>query len=175
MTTLGLSKGTIRSLKDGIAEIYGLSFVQAGELVESLGNFGLVLNLQRTHVGAIFLSEHKLVAGSIVKRLFELMNIGVTSSMLSRVVDALGEDVNLSVITNAMPVVLADSVTRPVELGAPSIIDRQSVYESLVTGSKIVDSIVPIGLGQRELVIGDRQTGKTAIVIDSILLGTQVD
>lgn len=166
------SNGVIRTLKDGIADISGLTSVQSGELVISNNNYGLVLNLQKNYIGVVFMSEENLKVGSNVQRLYDLISISTSVFLLGQVVNALGIDFSFENYKKPGLAVQNDPTTRQIEIKAPGIIGRQSVYESLNTGSKIIDSIVPIGLGQRELVIGDRQTGKTAIVIDAILLKT---
>lgn len=164
--------GIIKTLRDGIAEISGLQKVQAGELVmSSVGNnMGLVLNLLHQKIGVVFLSENNLKVGSLILRTYELINVPVGIFLLDSVINALGLNMYIKNFKSKKIFVQLDSVTRSIELKAPGIIERQSVYESLYTGSKIIDGIVPIGRGQRELIIGDRQTGKTALVIDTMLL-----
>lgn len=161
--------GLIISLKDGIGILMGLRAVNAGELVECQKNYGLVLNLQRYFIGVVFLSEENLQIGSLVKRLHQLISLPITIFGLGKVLDALGLDLELDFMCDIEIFSLIDSIVQLVEIKAPNILDRQSVYESVPTGSKILDAIVPIGKGQRELIIGDRQTGKTAIAVDSLL------
>jgi proton translocating ATP synthase F1 alpha subunit len=164
-TTLGLDEvGRVLSVGDGIARIYGLNKIQAGELVEfSSGIKGMALNLENDNVGVVlFGSDYAIYEGDIVKRTGSIVDVPVGSGVLGRVVDALGNPIDgKGPLTN---------VTRSrVEVKAPGIISRKSVHEPMQTGLKAVDVLVPIGRGQRELIIGDRQTGKTAIAIDTIL------
>ena len=156
--------GTILSVGDGIARIYGLSNAMAGELLEFPGGMmGMVLNLEEDKVGAaLFGSDQTIHEGDEVRRTGRIVQVGVGPEMLGRVVDALGHPID-----GLGPV--ETKVTRVVELKAPGIIQRKSVHEPLQTGLKAIDSMVPIGRGQRELIIGDRQTGKTAVAIDTII------
>lgn len=164
------STGIIATLKDGIAEIHGLNDVQSGELIlSSSKNYGLVLNLQKSVVSAVFLSEVNLKVGEFVQRLYNLINIPISIFALSSVLNSLGNDYKFDNLNNKNLFISLDFSSRNTEIKAPGILVRQSVGEPLSTGIKIVDCVVPIGRGQRELIIGDRQTGKTAIAIDTII------
>jgi len=156
--------GSIIAYADGIAKVHGLSNVMAGEMVEfEDGNQGMVLNLEEDSVGVVVLGRgEKLHEGSSVKRLGELLKVPVGDALLGRVVNALGEPVD-----GKGPIEATEM--RFVEEKAPGIMDRKSVHEPLHTGIKAIDALVPIGRGQRELIIGDRQTGKTTIAIDAII------
>jgi F-type H+-transporting ATPase subunit alpha len=158
------TEGTIINIKDGVVRLYGLSDVMQGEMVEfSDHTYGLALNLERDSVGAVILgrSEH-LSEGQTVKCTGRILEVPVGEGLLGRVVDALG-----SPIDGKGPI--HTDLTYPVEQVAPGVVFRQPVSQPLQTGLKAVDSMVPIGRGQRELIIGDRQTGKTAIAIDTII------
>ncbi|KAG6467081.1 hypothetical protein ZIOFF_075131 [Zingiber officinale] len=156
--------GRVVSVGDGIARVYGLNEIQAGEMVEfASGVKGIALNLENENVGiVVFGSDTAIKEGDLVKRTGSIVDVPAGKAMLGRVVDALG-----------VPIdgfgALSDHERRRVEVKAPGIIERKSVHEPMQTGLKAVDSLVPIGRGQRELIIGDRQTGKTAIAIDTIL------
>ncbi|MBL8181028.1 MAG: F0F1 ATP synthase subunit alpha [Blastocatellia bacterium] len=156
--------GTVIKVGDGIAEIYGLEKVMAGELLEfPYGVRGLALNLEEDKVGAVLFGDfQKIKEGDEAKRTKRIMSVPVGDAMIGRVVDALGNPIDDKgeIITETY---------YPVESIAPGIIDRQPVKEPLQTGLKAIDSMVPIGRGQRELIIGDRQTGKTAVAIDTII------
>ena len=156
--------GTVLSAGDGIARVYGLDNALAGELVEfGDGLRGMVLNLEEDNVGVAVMGEaSKIKEGDVVKRTGRIIEVPVGEAMLGRVVDALG-----SPIDGKGPINTTE--TRQVELKAPGIVARKSVNESLATGIKAIDAMVPIGRGQRELIIGDRQTGKTAVAIDAII------
>uniref|UniRef100_UPI003AAE2EA2 ATP synthase subunit alpha, mitochondrial-like n=1 Tax=Centroberyx gerrardi TaxID=166262 RepID=UPI003AAE2EA2 len=156
--------GRVLSIGDGIARVYGLRNVQAEEMVEfSSGLKGMSLNLEPDNVGVVVFGNDKLIKeGDIVKRTGAIVDVPVGDELLGRVVDALG-----NAIDGKGP--LGSSTRRRVGLKAPGIIPRISVREPMQTGIKAVDSLVPIGRGQRELIIGDRQTGKTAIAIDTII------
>ncbi|KAM8827437.1 ATP synthase F(1) complex subunit alpha, mitochondrial [Spinachia spinachia] len=156
--------GRVLSIGDGIARVYGLRNVQAEEMVEfSSGLKGMSLNLESDNVGVVVFGNDKLIKeGDIVKRTGAIVDVPVGEELLGRVVDALG-----NAIDGKGP--LGSSIRRRVGLKAPGIIPRISVREPMQTGIKAVDSLVPIGRGQRELIIGDRQTGKTAIAIDTII------
>jgi F-type H+-transporting ATPase subunit alpha len=156
--------GRVISVGDGIARVYGLNKIQAGEMVEfSTGVKGMALNLESENVGiVIFGSDTAIKEGDIVKRTGSIVDVPVGMELLGRVVDALGVPIDGK---GALGV----KERRRVEVKAPGIIARKSVHEPMQTGLKAVDSLVPIGRGQRELIIGDRQTGKTAIAIDAIL------
>merc|ERR1712132_20196 len=156
--------GRVLSIGDGIARVYGLKNIQAEEMVEfSSGLKGMALNLEPDNVGVVVFGNDKLIKeGDVVKRTGAIVDVPVGEGLLGRVVDALGNPID-----GRGPI---DSDTRArVGVKAPGIIPRTSVNEPMLTGIKAVDSLVPIGRGQRELIIGDRQTGKTAIAIDTIL------
>jgi F-type H+/Na+-transporting ATPase subunit alpha len=156
--------GTVIKVGDGIAEIHGLEQVMAGELLDfGQGAFGLALNLEEDKVGAVLLGDfQKIKEGDIVKRTKRIIEVPAGEAMLGRVVNALGQpaDGKGPVVTNNF---------MPIERIAPGIVDRQGVKEPMQTGLKAIDSMVPIGRGQRELIIGDRQTGKTAVALDTII------
>ena len=156
--------GTIIQIGDGIARVYGLDDCMQGELLVFPNNvYGMALNLEQDNVGCVLLgSEEGIKEGDIVKRTNKIVEVPVGEGILGRVVNPLGEEIDGKGPINY-------SGTRPIEVPAPSIIDRSSVNEPLQTGIKAIDSMVPIGKGQRELIIGDRQTGKTAIAVDTIL------
>ena len=156
--------GTVLEVGDGIARVYGLDNVQAGELVEFPGNItGMALNLEEDNVGVvIFGSDRTIKEGDEVKRTERIAEIPVGEGLLGRVVDPLGVPID-----GKGPI--ASTETRLIETIAPGIVDRKSVHEPMQTGLKAIDSMVPIGRGQRELIIGDRQAGKTAIAIDTII------
>ena len=156
--------GTVIKVGDGIAEIYGLEKVMAGELLEfDHGVRGLALNLEEDKVGCVLFGDfQKIKEGDEAKRTKRIMSVPVGDAMIGRVVDALGNAID------GKGEILTDQFY-PVESIAPGIIDRQPVKEPLQTGLKAIDAMVPIGRGQRELIIGDRQTGKTAVAIDTII------
>merc|ERR1719213_1358147 len=156
--------GRVLSVGDGIARIYGLKNVKAGEMVEfSSGLKGMALNLETDNVGVVvFGDDRAILEGDSVKRTGAIVDVPIGEGVLGRVLDALGNPID-----GAGP--LQASERRRVELKAPGIIPRQSVHEPMATGLKAVDSLIPVGRGQRELIIGDRQTGKTAIAIDTII------
>ena len=156
--------GQVLSVGDGIARIYGLDKVQAGEMVEFLGGIkGMTLNLEEDNVGVvIFGDDHTIREGDTVKRTGKIVDVPIGKELLGRVVDALGNPVDGKGPINA-------SERNLIEVKAPGIIPRKSVHEPMQTGIKAIDSLIPIGRGQRELIIGDRQTGKTAIIVDTIL------
>lgn len=156
--------GSVLSVGDGVARVYGLENVQAGELVEfSSGVQGMVLNLEEGYVGVVIFGEDRLIKeGDTVKRTKKIVEVPVGEALLGRVVDALGKAIDGKGPINTPH-------TRVVELKAPGIVYRKGVHEPLQTGIKAIDSMIPIGRGQRELIIGDRQTGKTAIAIDTII------
>jgi len=157
--------GTVLQVGDGIARIYGLNNVQAGELIEfQNGVRAIVLNLEEDNVGAVLLGPSgDIREGQTVKRLGEIASIPVSEGMLGRVVDTLGNPID------GKGPVTGESVLMPLERKAPGVIYRQPVNEPLQTGIKSIDAMIPIGRGQRELIIGDRQVGKTAIAIDTII------
>ncbi|GLQ39465.1 ATP synthase subunit alpha [Rhizobium albus] len=156
--------GQVLSVGDGIARVYGLDNVQAGEMVEFPGGIrGMALNLEADNVGVvIFGSDRDIREGDIVKRTGAIVDVPVGKGLLGRVVDALGNPID-----GKGPIV-ADERMR-VDVKAPGIIPRKSVHEPMSTGLKAIDALIPVGRGQRELVIGDRQTGKTAIILDTFL------
>ncbi len=157
--------GQVLSVGDGIARVYGLDNVQAGEMVEfSDGSKGMALNLESENVGVvIFGDDRKIKEGDVVKRTGSIVDTPVGKELLGRVVDGLGNPIDGKGA-------LDKGITRSrVEVKAPGIIPRQSVSEPMQTGLKSIDSLVPVGRGQRELIIGDRQTGKTAVAIDAII------
>ena len=156
--------GTVLSVGDGIARVYGLDQVQAGEMVEFPGAIkGMALNLEMDNVGvSIFGDDTGIKEGDTVKRTGEIVDVPVGKELLGRVVDGLGNPID-----GKGPI--QSSEKRRIELKAPGIIPRQSVSEPMQTGIKALDALVPVGRGQRELIIGDRQTGKTAVAIDTIL------
>ena len=156
--------GEVLSVGDGIARVYGLDSVQAGEMVEFPGGIkGMALNLETDNVGVvIFGSDATIKEGDTVKRTGTIVDVPVGKALLGRVVDALGEPIDGKGPIDA-------SERRRVDVKAPGIIPRQSVSEPMQTGLKAIDSLIPVGRGQRELIIGDRQTGKTAIAVDTII------
>ena len=156
--------GTVIALTDGIVRIHGLADVQYGEMVEFPGgSFGLALNLEQDSVGAVVLGEYKHISeGDVVKTTGRILEVPVGKSLLGRVVDALGNPLDGKGPIDA-------ATTAPIEKVAPGVIERKSVDQPVQTGLKSIDSMVPIGRGQRELIIGDRQTGKSAVAIDTII------
>ena len=156
--------GTVLTVGDGIARVYGLDNVQAGEMVEFPGKIkGMALNLEDDNVGVvIFGSDKSIKEGDVVKRTNSIVEVPTGKSLLGRVVDGLGNPID-----GKGP--LENIEMRRAELKAPGIIPRKSVHEPMQTGIKAIDSLIPIGRGQRELIIGDRQTGKTAVIVDTIL------
>ena len=156
--------GEVVKIGDGIATIYGLQDVQAGEMVEFTdGTKGMVLNLERDSVGVVIFGDDRSVKeGDVVKRTGKIVEVPVGKELLGRVVDALGNPID------GKGPIKAKQTSR-VEVKAPGIIGRKSVHEPMSTGIKAIDALIPVGRGQRELIIGDRQTGKTAIAVDTIL------
>jgi F-type H+-transporting ATPase subunit alpha len=156
--------GTIISLGDGIARLHGLDKVMAGEMLEfPHGIFGLAMNLDESEVGAVLMGDYtELREGDEVKRTGTIMSVPVGDALVGRVVNALGAPID-----DKGPIVTSERL--PVERLAPGVVDRQGVRESMATGIKAIDTMIPIGRGQRELLIGDRQTGKTAIALDTII------
>ena len=156
--------GEVLSVGDGIARVHGLDQVQAGEMVEFPGGIkGMALNLEVDNVGiVIFGDDRNIKEGDTVKRTGDIVDVPVGKDLLGRVVDALGNPID-----GKGPIVTDDRAR--VEVKAPGIIPRKSVHEPVQTGLKAIDALIPIGRGQRELIIGDRQTGKTAIIIDTII------
>lgn len=158
------TQGTVVSVTDGITRIHGLSDVMQGEMLEFPNNiFGLALNLERDSVGAVILGEYTGISeGDPVRTTGRILEVPVGPELLGRVVDTLGNPIDGKGAINA-------AETDVIEKVAPGVIERQSVDEPLQTGIKAIDSMVPIGRGQRELIIGDRQTGKTAVAVDTII------
>jgi F-type H+/Na+-transporting ATPase subunit alpha len=156
--------GRVLSVGDGIARVYGLDNVMAGEMVEFPGNIrGMALNLETDNVGCvIFGNDRSIKEGDIVKRTGTIVDVPVGKALLGRVVDGLGNPID-----GKGPI--ATTERRRVDVKAPGIIPRRSVHEPMSTGLKAIDALIPIGRGQRELIIGDRQTGKTAVALDTIL------
>src|SRR5919197_495769 len=156
--------GQVLSVGDGIARVYGLDNVQAGEMIEfPNGMKGMALNLETDNVGVVIFGDDSAIReGDTVKRTGAIVDVPVGRGLLGRVVDALGNPIDAK-----GP--LQDVERRRVEVKAPGIIPRKSVHEPVQTGLKAIDALVPIGRGQRELIIGDRQTGKTAVALDAIL------
>ncbi|MBB6216344.1 F-type H+-transporting ATPase subunit alpha [Anaerosolibacter carboniphilus] len=156
--------GTVIQVGDGIARIHGLEKCMAGELLEFPGGvYGMTLNLEEDNVGCVLLgSDDNIKEGDIVKRTERIVEVPVGDALIGRVVNALGQ-----AIDGKGPI--KSDKYRPIEANAPGVIDRKSVHQPLQTGIKAIDAMIPIGRGQRELIIGDRQTGKTAIAIDTIL------
>src|SRR5258708_36733855 len=156
--------GTVVSVTDGIVRIHGLADARYGEMLEFVGNtFGLALNLEQDSVGAVVLGDYKHISeGSSVKTTGRILEVPVGPELLGRVVDALGNPIDGKGPVNA-------KLKSPLERVAPGVIFRKSVSQPVQTGLKAIDAMVPIGRGQRELIIGDRQTGKTALAIDTII------
>ncbi len=158
------TEGTIVSLMDGIARIHGLSDVMAGEMIEMPGGvYGMALNLERDSVGAVVIGDYTHISeGDTVKCTGRILEVPIGEALLGRVVNALGQPIDGKGAIDA-------SGTAPIEKVAPGVIARKSVDEPVQTGLKAIDAMVPVGRGQRELIIGDRQTGKTAVAIDAII------
>src|SRR4249920_2266046 len=158
------SVGTVLSVGDGIARVWGLEDAMAGELIKFPGDgMGMVLNLEEDNVGAVlFGSDKNIKEGDRVERTGRIASVPVGPAMIGRVVNAIGQPVD-----GKGPI--ASDKFRNIEFKAPGVIQRQPVKEPLQTGIKAIDSMIPIGRGQRELIIGDRQTGKTAVAIDTII------
>jgi F-type H+-transporting ATPase subunit alpha len=156
--------GTVVSVTDGICRIHGLADVRYGEMIEFPGNlFGLALNLEQDSVGAVVLGDYKSIGeGAVVKTTGRILEVPVGPQLLGRVVDALGRPIDGKGPINA-------AATAPIERVAPGVIYRKSVSQPVQTGYKAIDAMVPVGRGQRELIIGDRQTGKTALAVDTII------
>ncbi len=156
--------GTVLSQADGVARIYGLAGAAAGELLEFPGDVrGLVLNLEEDNVGVAIMGPYEHIReGDAVKRTGQIAEVPVGEELLGRVVDGLGNPIDGRGPINAKQ-------TRKIEIKAPGIVKRKSVHEPMQTGLKAIDALVPIGRGQRELILGDRQTGKTAVAIDTII------
>jgi len=158
------TEGTIVSIMDGIVRIHGLSDVMSGEMIEfSNGVFGLAMNLERDSVGAVVLGDYKgITEGDKVKCTGRILDVPVGPELMGRVVNSLGAPIDGKGPINT-------TETNPIERQAPGVIERKSVDEPMETGIKALDAMVPVGRGQRELIIGDRQTGKTAVAIDAII------
>ena len=163
------NQGTVVSVTDGIVRVHGLSDAMAGEMLEfpatasGQPTYGLALNLERDSVGAVILGEYEHISeGDIVKCTGRILEVPVGPELIGRVVNALGQPIDGKGPINA-------KMTDVIEKVAPGVIARQSVSQPVQTGLKAIDSMVPIGRGQRELIIGDRQTGKTAVAIDTII------
>ena len=156
--------GTVIQIGDGIARVHGLQNVMAGELLEfANGVMGMALNLEEDNVGVVILGPYtEIREGDQVKRTGRIMEVPVGEALLGRVVNPLGQPLD-----GRGPI--ETTQFRPIESLAPGVMDRKSVHEPMQTGIKAIDSMVPIGRGQRELIIGDRQTGKTAIALDTII------
>src|SRR5512142_391520 len=162
--TQARTEGTVVSVTDGIVRVHGLADVMQGEMLEFPGNtFGMALNLERDSVGAVVLGEYEhITEGDIVKTTGRIMEVPVGPELAGRVVNALGQPIDGKGTINA-------KMTDKIEKVAPGVIARQSVDQPVQTGLKSIDSMVPVGRGQRELIIGDRQTGKTAVAVDAII------
>jgi len=158
------TQGTVVTVTDGIVRVHGLSDVMQGEMLEFPGNtFGLALNLERDSVGAVVLGEYEhITEGDTVKCTGRILEVPIGEALIGRVVNALGQPIDGKGPVNA-------TLTAPIEKIAPGVIARQSVSQPVQTGLKAIDAMVPIGRGQRELIIGDRQTGKTAVAVDAII------
>ncbi|MEZ5536772.1 MAG: F0F1 ATP synthase subunit alpha [Thiolinea sp.] len=158
------TEGTVVSVTDGIVRIHGLGDVMSGEMIAfSNGIYGLALNLERDSVGAVVLGDYKTITeGDTVKCTGRILEVPVGEALLGRVVDSLGAPIDGKGA-------IESELTAPVEQIAPGVIDREPVNQPMETGTKALDAMVPVGRGQRELIIGDRQTGKTAVAIDAIL------
>src|SRR3982750_93461 len=156
--------GSIITIGDGIARVHGVENAMAGEMLEfPHGVYGIALNLEEESVGAVLLGEFKdIKEGDLVKRTGRIISVPVGEELLGRVVNALGQPID-----GKGPI--ATKQFSPIERLAPGVVDRQSVKEPLQTGLKAIDAMVPIGRGQRELIIGDRQTGKTAVAVDTTI------
>ncbi|WP_017943071.1 MULTISPECIES: F0F1 ATP synthase subunit alpha [unclassified Thioalkalivibrio] len=158
------NEGTVVSVTDGIARVHGLGDVMQGEMLEFPGDtFGMALNLERDSVGVVILGDYKhITEGQTVKCTGRILEVPVGEELLGRVVDSLGRPIDGKGPVNT-------DITSPIEKIAPGVIERQSVDQPLQSGIKAIDAMVPVGRGQRELIIGDRQTGKTAVAIDAII------
>src|ERR1700754_4772303 len=163
-TTEARTQGTVISVTDGICRVHGLADVMQGEMLEFPRNtFGLALNLERDSVGAVILGEYEHISeGDTVKTTGRILEVPIGPELKGRVVNALGAPIDGKGPINA-------KLSAPIEKIAPGVIARQSVSQPMQTGLKAIDSMVPIGRGQRELIIGDRQTGKSAVAVDTII------
>jgi F-type H+/Na+-transporting ATPase subunit alpha len=171
-----LQAGLLYSLSDGIGQIKGLSQAAAGELIKAGNNLGMILNLEQNMVKAVFFSENHLKVGDRVFRLKRLPGLPASFFTLNSVTSPLGDSLEQQEILQSITKFYFTRISTFVKIDekAPGIIERQSVYEPVLMGIQLVDSLIPIGAGQRELIIGDRQTGKTAIAVDAILSQTKV-
>ena len=158
------TEGTVVGVTDGIVRVHGLSDVMSGEMLDFGDNiFGMALNLERDSVGAVVLGDYKTISeGNKVKCTGRILEVPVGTGLLGRVVDSLGNPID-----GKGPI--ENDGTSPIEKIAPGVMERQSVDQPVQTGLKSIDAMVPIGRGQRELIIGDRQTGKTAVALDAII------
>jgi len=163
-STEARNEGTVVSVADGVVQIHGLNDVMSGEMIEFPGNtYGMALNLEQDSVGAVILGDYEQISeGDKVKCTGRILEVPTGEAMRGRVVDALGMPIDGKGPINA-------ETTAPIEKIAPGVIERKSVDQPVQTGLKAIDAMVPIGRGQRELIIGDRQTGKTAVAIDAII------
>ena len=164
------TEGTVVGVTDGIVRVHGLSDVMSGEMLDFGDNiFGMALNLERDSVGAVVLGDYKTISeGNKVKCTGRILEVPVGTGLLGRVVDSLGNPID-----GKGPI--ESDGTSPIEKIAPGVMERQSVDQPVQTGLKSIDAMVPIGRGQRELIIGDRQTGKTAVAIDTFLNQKEVN
>src|SRR5580700_6330788 len=162
--------GTVIEVGDSVARVYGLSVVQMNELVQfPNGMFGIAFNLEEDNVGVVVMGpDGDIKEGATVRRTGRIISVPVGDGVIGRVVNPLGQPLDDKGPVNT-------TRTRPIETQAPSVVERQPVHEPMQTGIKAIDGLVPIGRGQRELIIGDRQTGKTALAIDAILNQRQVN
>src|SRR6185369_3093268 len=158
------TEGSVVSVTDGICRVHGLADVMQGEMLEFPNNtFGVALNLERDSVGAVILGEYEhITEGDTVKCTGRILEVPIGPELIGRVVNALGQPIDGKGPINA-------KLKDPIEKVAPGVIARQSVDQPMQTGLKAIDSMVPIGRGQRELIIGDRQTGKSAVAVDTII------
>ena len=164
LTAASRNEGTVVTVTDGICRVHGLTDVMQGEMLEFPNNtFGLALNLERDSVGAVVLGDYTRISeGDTVKCTGRILEVPVGPELIGRVVDALGQPIDGKGPINA-------KLTDKIEKVAPGVIWRKSVSQPVQTGLKAIDSMVPVGRGQRELIIGDRQTGKTAVAVDTII------
>ena len=164
LATDSRNQGTVVTVTDGICRVHGLSNVMQGEMLEFPNNVvGLALNLERDSVGAVILGDYEGISeGDVVKTTGRILDVPVGKELIGRVVNALGQPIDGKGPINAKE-------TDVIEKVAPGVIWRQSVSQPVQTGLKAIDSMVPVGRGQRELIIGDRQTGKTAVAVDAII------
>lgn len=159
-----IKQGELLSVKDGVGLIAGLSKMKSGELIKSEGNYGVILNIKRKVAEAIFFSSNHLKRGNAVTPLHSLVSVPVTVLNLNTICSVLGYNLYLTNLVKANV-----WFKRRLEVKAPGIIVRQSIREPFFSGTKVLDLIIPVGLGQRELIIGDRQIGKSTIAMDAII------